>query len=64
MNDFDNYTCRRVFITKDSASDVISGDVKSIDGLYGIMTGEMSEAEANETAKKLGDKLVSVYRVL
>lgn len=64
MNDFDNYTCRRVFITKDSASDVISGDVKSIDGLYGIMTDEMSEAEANETAKKLGDKLVSVYRVL
>ena len=61
--DFDEYSCRRVFITN-TATALIRGEVKTIDGIYGTMTEEMTEKEANALAAKLGDALLSMYRVL
>ena len=63
MNDFGQYSCRRVFITNE-ATDLLSGTVKENNGIFGIMTEEMTEKQADEIAQKLGKKLISVYRVL
>jgi len=32
--------------------------------MYGVMTQEMTEKEADHIANKLGDALISAYRVL
>ena len=61
--DFDEYSCRRVFITN-TATALVRGEVKTIGGIYGTMTEEMTEKEANALAAKLGDALLSTYRVL
>ena len=60
---FDDYRCKRLFITKTPASN-IEGNAKEVNGLFGVMTSEMSETEASCLAASLGDTLVSVYRVL
>lgn len=61
--DFEEYSCKRVFITS-AATDLVCGEVKMLDGIYGTMTEEMTEKEANDLAEKLGDVLLSMYRVL
>ena len=61
--DFGEYSCKRVFITNAECKD-LCGDVKEFDGIYGTMTNEMTENEANKLVEKLGNKLISVYRVL
>ena len=63
INDFGEYSCKRVFITNAECKD-LCGDVKEFDGIYGTMTKEMTENEANKLVEKLGNKLISVYRVL
>lgn len=60
---FDEYSCKRLFITRTYPNN-IAGTVKEIDGLFGVLTAEMSESTANELALSLGDSLVSVYRTL
>ncbi len=64
ISDFSEYSCKRVFIVKKDASDAISGEVKTLGSICGIMTEEMSEADTDDLSKKLGDKLISVYRFL
>ena len=61
--DFETYSCKRVFITNKSC-DVLSGKKLEHNGIYGTMTDEMTEKEANDIAEKLGDTLISVYRML
>ncbi|MBQ8848936.1 MAG: homoserine dehydrogenase [Clostridia bacterium] len=64
INDFGEYSCRRVFITK-SATDLVCGVTKEADGIFGLLTDEeLTEIVANDIAEKLGDDLISVYRVL
>lgn len=63
INDFGEYSCKRVFITTEKC-ELVSGSVKETEGIYGTMTDEMTENEANALASKLGDKLISMYRVL
>ena len=61
--DFGTYSCKRVFITN-KACELIEGNVCEYNGIYGTMTAELSENETDDIAKKLGDALISVYRVL
>ena len=61
--DFNEYSCKRIFITK-SKNNLVKGNVKEIDGIYGTLTDEMTEKQVNELIPKLGDSLISVYRVL
>ena len=63
MRDFGEYSCKHVFITTEKI-DAICGVVKEADGIFGTMTEEMTENEANALAAKLGSSLISVYRVL
>lgn len=61
--DINSYSCKRVFITK-TKSDLISGKTVEYNNVYGTMTEAMSERDADKLAEKLGNELISVYRVL
>ncbi len=66
MADFSDYCCRRVWILKE---DVVPAaltvvDKRCADGYVGLLSDFMSEQAADAVAAELGDKLVSVYRVL
>ena len=67
VSSFDNYSCRRVFVVNDATAlptSLAKYEVKSVNGVYGIMTDMMTESEADSIASELSSKLVSVYRVL
>ena len=68
MADFAAYTCRRLFILKGNKASLPAcfavAEAREADGACGVLCGEMSEQEANELAKTLGDSLLAVYRVL
>lgn len=68
MLPFEKYACRRMFILKgDRASlpEVLADkEAREADGACGVLTEVMSEKEANDLAKELGDSLISLYRVL
>lgn len=68
ISDFEAYSCRRVFIisgNKESVPAILAKyDAKEANGLCGILTDEMTEAEANKISTELGALLVSAYRVL
>ena len=64
---FDEYACRRVFITNDKAEDALPACERLVvsDGLCAYVTKDVvSEKEVRVISDKLGEKLVSVYRVL
>ena len=63
IDSFDGYCCKRLFVTN-AYPEGIEGAVKEADGLFGIMTAEMTEKEAENTSASLGSSLVSAYRVL
>ena len=64
----DEYKCRRMFIVKYDCTaplpNIPACEVISIDGACGMLTDAMNETEATAIAEKLGNKLLSVYRVL
>ena len=65
--DFDCYACARLFVVSEGTSlpeALESCEKKVCDGICGIMTGVMTEKEANEIIAKLGNTLISSYRVL
>ena len=66
MADFEEYSCRRMFIVKDSAvaTSLPVVEVREADGVYGVLTQEMTEKDTTEAVAKLGNALLSVYRVL
>ena len=66
MTDFSAYACRRMFILPAGSdlSALPAVEIKTADGACGVLTGEMTEAEANALANTLGDSLLAVYRVL
>ena len=64
---FDEYACKRVFITNDKAEGALPACERLIvsDGLRAYVTkDDVSEKEVSVISDKLGEKLVSVYRVL
>ena len=64
---FDEYACKRVFITNDKAEDALPACERLVvlDGLCAYVTkDDVSEKEVRVISDKLGEKLVSVYRVL
>ena len=63
MLNFNDYSCKRVFITK-SKTELLEGACAELDGVYGIMTQDMTESEADAIVEKLGQELISVYKVL
>ena len=65
--DFEEYSCRRMFILNSDAlvSDMPAGQVKSHGDMSALLTNDaLSEKETNALKQTLGDKLNSVYRVL
>lgn len=69
LADIGTYSCRRMFILNCGCDSTLSllpaGKAKTVDGLTAIVTDdEISETLAEEIKNKLGDKLVSVYRIL
>ena len=67
MAKFEDYACRRMFIIRSECElpdELMGYENKSIGSLCGIMTDEFTELATNELVKKLGEALVSVYRVL
>ena len=65
MADFTDYTCRRMFIVNDKSANVpMAEDIREADGVFGVLTAPMTEAEADAAALELGTSLLSVYRVL
>ena len=63
LADFSSHTAKRVFVLK-TAADIDAERAVNTDGTYAYLTTSMTEAEADALKAKLGDKLVSVYRVL
>ena len=64
---FDEYACKRVFITNDKAEYALPACERLVvlDGLRAYVTKDVvSEKEVRVISDKLGEKLVSVYRVL
>ena len=66
MADFEEYSCRRMFIVKDStvATSLPVVEVREANGVYGVLTEAMTEKETADAIAKLGNALLSVYRVL
>ena len=68
LADFEEYTCKRVFIVSgDAISEELSAvavKVVNADGKWACLTSDMSEKAAELLADKLGDSLCSVYRTL
>ena len=66
MADFEEYSCRRMFIVKDSAvaTSLPMLKIREAEGVYGVLTQEMTEKETADAVTKLGNALLSVYRVL
>ncbi len=68
MADFDDYVCRRMLILqggKDSLpSDLRILDTREADGSLGILLDEMTEREAQALTMKIGDRFLSMYRIL
>ncbi|MBQ8330958.1 MAG: homoserine dehydrogenase [Clostridia bacterium] len=66
MAEFSEYSCRRMFIVKNAsvADSLPSAEVREVEGVYGILTESMSEKDTAEAAARMGDALLSVYRVL
>ncbi|MBQ2999767.1 MAG: homoserine dehydrogenase [Clostridia bacterium] len=63
----DAYECRRMFIVKNDGGTLDAIPAKQIistDDACGLLTDAMNETEAKAYAEKLGDRLLSVYRVL
>ena len=61
--DFGAYSCKRVFITR-SQTNALIGKTVELDGVYGTMTDYMTENEADELTKALGNEFITSYRVL
>lgn len=68
MEDFSEYTCRRLLIvrgSKDHLPACLSAvQAKEADGACGFVTEPMSEAGVKKLAALIGDDLLSVYRIL
>ncbi len=64
LADFADYACPRVFLFKDAAPADLEGAIKTVDGVCGVMTAEMTETEVAARKEAYGDSLLSVYRVL
>ena len=61
----DTYACRRVFITSDASAELPKGLTAELEDKHAVATDEaLTEAQTAELAARLGDKLLSVYRVL
>ena len=64
IESFDNYSCRRIYVVTKLSDTLANYSVKEYNGVYGVMTDEKTEAEANELSSILGNTLISTYRVL
>ena len=64
LADFSAHSAKRVFILNDTSNIELAEKIAAIDGVYAILTAPMSEAEVDSYKSKLGDKVLSVYRVL
>ncbi len=66
LADFADYECRRMFVINgDIPSDMPKHTAKTVNGLNACITEDaMSERAVDALAAKLGDKIVSAYRIL
>ena len=64
---FCDYICERIFIVKRGVSvpkELLDCEIKAVDNVCGIKTAAISERDAEKIKDKLGDDLISVYRML
>lgn len=67
ISDLSEYSCRRVIVFADNSlsAQLPEGVIKSCDGIYGLLTDNaLTECDMDKLAEKLGDKIISSYRVL
>lgn len=68
LADFNDYSCRRVWIVKNGTSplptELIPTETKTADSATGILSEACDERTAQKIAAELGENLLSVYRVL
>ncbi len=64
LADFSQYSCKRVFIVKGNNAPITAEKTLTDDGVTALVTASMTEAEVDEIKSQLGNKLLSVYRVL
>ena len=63
--DFGEYSCYRMFIVKGNTEALPEGTAKSLNGLTAhVCKEELTENQTRTLCQKLGDSLVSVYRIL
>ena len=67
ISDLSEYSCRRVIVFSDNSlhAQLPEGVIRSCDGIYGLLTDNaLTERDMDKLAEKLGDKIISSYRVL
>ncbi len=64
LADFSAHTAKRVFVLNKEANVETTEKAVIVDDVYAVLTAPMSESDTDALKAKLGDKVISVYRVL